>query len=102
MTEEERHSVHVLGSFLDVGSVESVRHTPEGAIEVYRSSENLAGRCPDGDACRAGQSVRQEKERVKARVLRDLRYASINIIIYMLNVDLLMHFCRHSNDELQS
>ena len=73
MTEEERHSVHVLGSFLDVGSVESVRHTPEGAIEVYRSSENLAGKCPDGDACRAGQAARQEREQFRAKVLRDLR-----------------------------
>ena len=28
VTEEERHSGHVLGSFLHVGSVEAVRHTP--------------------------------------------------------------------------
>ena len=52
MTEAECHSLQVLDSFLHIGSVEAVRQTPEGAIEVYRSSESLAGRCPDGDACR--------------------------------------------------
>ena len=35
------HSSHVLDSFLQIGSVEAVRRTPDGKIEVYRSSENL-------------------------------------------------------------
>ena len=41
VTEAEMHSSHVLDSFLQIGSVEAVRHTPDGKIEVYRSSENL-------------------------------------------------------------
>ena len=73
VTEAEMHSSHVLDSFLQIGSVEAVRHTPDGKIEVYRSSENLAGKCPDGDACRAGQAARQEREQFRAKVLRDLR-----------------------------
>ena len=42
VTEEERHSGHVLGSFLHVGSVEAVRHTPEGAIEVHSCQMAIA------------------------------------------------------------
>ena len=41
VTEAEMHSSHVLDSFLQIGSVEAVRRTPDGKIEVYRSSENL-------------------------------------------------------------
>ena len=42
VTEAEMHSSHVLDSFLQIGSVEAVRRTPDGKIERDLRSESAS------------------------------------------------------------
>jgi hypothetical protein len=80
-SEEEAHHDQILGSYLNVGSVETVRHLRDGSIHVDKSSESPIS-CRDGDACPAAKKTDERKRSQEVRRTLGARRRSLEQLAF--------------------